>query len=186
VTALWLRDFRARRRSMPEKEALQRARADKRAGKSSSTQAGEFVREEIHHVREGKHGARSTKQAIAIGLSKARRAGVKLPPPGRSAKATTRKSAESASRASRTRRRPSSRRSRAVRRALKREGRSAASPNALSRQASSAARRRSPANRSAAARRAARTKGPQRRRAAARKAARTRQHHATARRRRVS
>ena len=64
---------------MPEKETLQRARADKRAGKASSTQAGEFVREEIHHVREGKHGARSTKQAIAIGLSKARRAGVKLP-----------------------------------------------------------------------------------------------------------
>lgn len=186
MTALWLRDVSARRRSMPEKETLQRARADKRAGKSSSTQAGEFVREEIHHVREGKHGARSTKQAIAIGLSKARRAGVKLPPPGRSAKATTRKSAESASRASRTRRRPSSRRSRAVRRALKREGRSAASRNALSRQAASAARRRSPANRSAAARRAARTKGPQRRRPAAQKAVRTRQHHATARRRRAS
>src|SRR4026208_1793332 len=109
---------------MPEKQTIERARRDKRAGKAPSTQAGEFVREEIHHVREGKHGARSTKQAIAIGLSKARRAGVKLPPPGRSAKATTRKSAESASRASRTRRRPSSRRSRAVRRALKREGRS--------------------------------------------------------------
>src|SRR5258705_1632565 len=66
---------------MPEKETLRRARADKRAGKSASTQAGEFVREEVHHVREGKHGARSTKQAIAIGFSKARRAGVKLPPP---------------------------------------------------------------------------------------------------------
>src|ERR1700736_4403107 len=66
---------------MPERETLERARADKRAGKSPTTQAGEFVREEVHHIREGKHGARSAKQAIAIGLSKARRAGVKLPPP---------------------------------------------------------------------------------------------------------
>ena len=95
---------------MPERETLRRARADKRAGKSPSTQAGEFVREEVHHVREGKHGARSTKQAIAIGLSKARRAGVKLPPP-KGGKASTRRSAASASRsaaarkAARTRRR---------------------------------------------------------------------------------
>jgi uncharacterized protein DUF6496 len=74
---------------MPEKDTVQRARADKRAGKSVSTQAGEFVREEMHHVREGRHGARSTKQAIAIGLSKARRSGVKLPPP-RGGKASTR------------------------------------------------------------------------------------------------
>ena len=155
---------------MPEKETLQRARADKRAGKASSTQAGEFVREEIHHVREGKHGARSTKQAIAIGLSKARRAGVKLPAPGRNAKSTTRKSAASASRASRRRTAPSSRRSRAVRSALKREGRSAALRKALSRQASSAARRRSAASRSAAAR----------------KAARTRERHSTGRRRKAS
>src|SRR5437660_9601633 len=66
---------------MPDKETLERAERDKRAGKSPSTQAGEFVREEIRHVREGKHGVRSTKQAIAIGLSQARRAGVKLPPP---------------------------------------------------------------------------------------------------------
>jgi Family of unknown function (DUF6496) len=156
--AFGLRVVTSRRKRMPEKKTLQRARADKRAGKSPSTQAGEFVREEIHHVREGKHGARSSKQAIAIGLSKARRAGVKLPPPGRNAKSTTRKSAESASRASRRRTRPSSRRSRAVRRALKREGRSAASPKALSRQAASAARRRSAASRSAAARKAARTR----------------------------
>ena len=158
MMALALRDVRARRIGMPEKETLERARADKRAGKSPSTQAGEFVREEIHHVREGKHGARSTKQAIAIGLSKARRAGVKLPPPGRGAKSTTKKSAESASRASRRRTRPSSRRSRAVRSALKREGRNAASRKSLSRQASSAARRRSAASRSAAARKAARTR----------------------------
>src|SRR5882672_4800646 len=137
---------------MPEKETLRRARADKRAGKSASTQAGEFVREEVHHVREGKHGARSTKQAIAIGLSKARRAGVKLPPP-RGGKASTRRSAAAAMHASRKRSRPSAARSRGVRRALKREGH-----RALSRQATSAARRRSPASRSAAARKAARTR----------------------------
>jgi hypothetical protein len=84
---------------MPEQKTLKRARADRRAGKAPTSQAGEFVREEIHHVREGKHGARSTKQAIAIGLSKARRAGVKLPRPPASAKATTKRSAASASRA---------------------------------------------------------------------------------------
>lgn len=72
---------------MPSKSTIQRARADERAGKSPSTQAGEFVREEIHHVREGKHGARSAKQAIAIGLSKARKAGVDLPPPAKGQKA---------------------------------------------------------------------------------------------------
>ncbi|PYR66613.1 MAG: DNA-binding protein [Acidobacteria bacterium] len=171
---------------MPEKETVERARADKRAGKAPSTQAGEFVREEMHHVREGKHGARSTKQAIAIGLSKARRAGVKLKPPGRGAKPKTRRSAASATRAARRHARPSGRRSRAISEALKREGRSAASRKALSRQASSAARRRSAADRSAAARRAARTKGPRERRAAAQKAARTRQRHGTTRRRRAS
>src|SRR5919106_6949102 len=87
---------------VPEQETLERAREAKSEGKAPSTQAGEFVREEIHHVREGKHGARSSKQAIAIGLSKARRAGVKLPPPPRSAKATTKRSAAAASRAGRT------------------------------------------------------------------------------------
>ena len=94
---------------MPEQETLRRARRDKREGKAPSTQAGEFVREEIHHIREGKHGARSTKQAVAIGLSKARRAGVKLPPPPKSAKASTQKSAAAASRAGRRRARPSPR-----------------------------------------------------------------------------
>ena len=143
---------------MPEQETLRRARRDKREGKAPSTQAGEFVREEIHHIREGKHGARSTKQAVAIGLSKARRAGVKLPPPPKSAKASTKKSAAAASRAGRTRARPSPRRSRASLRRLKREGRSAASRKALSRQARAAARRRSAAARSAAARKAARTR----------------------------
>jgi hypothetical protein len=143
---------------MPERETIERARRDKRAGKAPSTQAGEFVREEIHHVREGKHGARSTKQAIAIGLSKARRAGVKLAPPGRSAKASTRKSARSAARAGRAHRRASPRRARAVRKALKRAGRSAASRSALSRQARNAARRRPRASLKAAARKAARTR----------------------------
>src|SRR5436190_11680777 len=127
---------------MLEKETLQRARKDRAAGKSPSTQAGEFVREEIHHVREGKHGARSTKQAIAIGLSKARRSGVKLRPPRR-AKASTKRSAKYASRAARRHARPSTPRARGVRRALKREGRSAASGKNLSRQARGAARRRS-------------------------------------------
>ncbi|HJU45072.1 MAG TPA: DUF6496 domain-containing protein, partial [Vicinamibacterales bacterium] len=114
---------------MPEKETIERARRDKRQGKSPSTQAGEFVREEIHHVREGKHGARSTKQAIAIGLSKARRAGVKLGTP-KNASAATKRSVKSAARAGRKRAKPSRRRSQAMLRRLKREGRSAASRRA--------------------------------------------------------
>jgi hypothetical protein len=162
---------------MPEKETLERAREDKREGKAPTTQAGEFVREEMHHVREGKHGARSTKQAIAIGLSKARRAGVKLPPPPATAEEKTIESAESATRAAKLHARPSPRRSRAIRKALKREPHAAASKKALARQAKSAARRRSAAARSAAARQAVRTKGAEGRRAAARKAARTRQRH---------
>jgi len=143
---------------MPEKATIKRARKDRREGKSPSTQAGEFVREEIDHIREGKHGARSTKQAIAIGLSKARRAGVKLGRPPRSAKASTRKSAASAARAGRSGRKPSPRRSRGVERALEREGRGAASRSALSRQARQAARRRGPKARRASARKAARTR----------------------------
>jgi hypothetical protein len=139
---------------MPEKETVERAQRDKAEGKAPSTQAGEFVREEIHHVKEGKHGARSTKQAIAIGLSKARRAGVKIPRKGASA----RKGAKKAGARKATRKRPSATRSRATRRALRREGRSAASSRALSRQARSAARRRPASKRSAAARKAARTR----------------------------
>lgn len=161
---------------MPERKTVQRARRDRRQGKSPSTQAGEFVREEMHHIREGEHGARSSKQAIAIGLSKARRAGVALPPPksGR-ASARARRSAELAAEAGRhPHRTTSSRRSRAVRSALKREGRAAASHTALSRHAHAAAKQRTSAERSRAARKAARTKGPAERRAAARKAARTR------------
>src|ERR1041385_1374477 len=144
---------------MPEKETLERAKKDKEEGKAPSTQAGEFVREEIEHVREGKHGARSTKQAIAIGLQKARRAGVDLPPPKKGTTSErTRKSAEHAIEEGREHKKPSPRRSRATRQALKREGHSAASPKALSRQASSAARKRSAASRSQAAQKAARTR----------------------------
>ena len=161
--------------SMPEKETIERARHDAAQGKSASTQAGEFVREEIHHIREGKHGARSPKQAIAIGLSKARRSGVKLPAPaaGRASKQTARKAARDVAKG-RRRKRPSARRSRAVRRALRREPRSSASRPALASQAHRAAMRRRPSERSAAAKKAVQTKGPARRRAAARKAARTR------------
>ena len=100
---------------MPDKETLERARKDRKAGKSASTQAGEFVREEIHHVREGKHGARSAKQAIAIGLSKARRAGVRLKAPGRGETSEeTRRGAQRALAAGKQRKSPSPKRSRAM------------------------------------------------------------------------
>jgi hypothetical protein len=144
---------------MPERRTIKRARRDARQGKSPSTQAGEFVREEIHHVREGKHGARSAKQAIAIGLSKARRAGVKLPAPKKgTVSAQTRKQAARDTRKARSRAKPSARRSRAVERALKREPRRSASKQALSRHAKQAARRRTRRDRSQAAKRAARTR----------------------------
>jgi Family of unknown function (DUF6496) len=161
---------------MPEKQTLERANRAKRKGKSPSTQAGEFVREEIHHIREGKHGARSAKQAIAIGLSKARRAGVSLPPPAKGkVSEKTRRSAERAYHmGQRGKTKTSRRRSQSRERVLKREGRSAASRRALAQQTRSAARRRTRAARSAAARRAVRTKGRRGRSAAARKAARTR------------
>jgi Family of unknown function (DUF6496) len=143
---------------MPEKKTITRARRDVRQGKAPSTQAGEFVREEIHHVREGKHGVRSTKQAIAIGLSKARRAGVSLPPP-KSGRARTRKQAARDNRKGQHRAaKPSTRRSRAVLRALKRERRRAVTHRALARQAKQSARRRSRADRQRAAKRAARTR----------------------------
>jgi hypothetical protein len=131
---------------MPWKTTVQKAKEDLRKGKSPTTAAGEFVKEEVEHIRRGKHGARNPKQAIAIGLSKARRAGVPLPPPGKGqAKRSTRRSAQRASEVGQGKRKPRSpsrRRSRAVTRVLKREGRSAASHSALSRQARSAARRR--------------------------------------------
>lgn len=127
---------------MPEKATIEKARNDRRHGKAPSTQAGEFVREEIHHVREGKHGARNAKQAIAIGLSKARKAGVKLAAPpkdkakAKGAKAASHKTAKPRAQSSH---RPSKARSRAATQALKKEGRAAASPKALSRQAKRAA-----------------------------------------------
>jgi Family of unknown function (DUF6496) len=131
---------------MPEKKTIERARRDAREGKAPMTQAGEFVREEMDHIRQGKHGARSTKQAIAIGLSKARRAGVPLPPPkqGRTSP-RTRKQAERdfiKGQSGAGRKKPAAKRSLAVSAALKREGRSAASRTALARQARSAAQQR--------------------------------------------
>ena len=159
---------------MPDEATIQRAAKDRRQGKAPSTQAGEFVREEIEHIRAGKHGARSTKQAIAIGLSKARRAGVKLPAPQAGSSSRTRRQAARDTAAARHPHQPSRRRSRATTQALKREGHAAASKRALSRHAHSAAAKRSAASRSAAARKAARTKGSARRPAAAKKAARTR------------
>lgn len=130
---------------MPEKKTLERARRKKREGKAPSTQAGEFVREEIHHIRSGKHGARSAKQAIAIGLSKARRAGVKLKPPARGhTSKQVRHRAERDYRIGQSGRKqkPMARRARATLTALKREERGAASPEALARQARQSARRR--------------------------------------------
>ncbi len=163
---------------MPEKKTIERARNAKREGKAATTQAGEFVREEIHHIRAGKHGARSAKQAIAIGLSKARRAGVDLKPPKKGE--VSEKTRQSAKRAyevghgAPAKRKPSAKRSRAIHRALEHEGHSAASHLALSRQAHAAAEKRTPSERSAAAKKAARTKGKAGLSAAARKAARTR------------
>src|SRR6187551_967679 len=121
---------------MPEEETIERAREDERQGKSPSTQAGEFVREEIEHIREGEHGARSPEQAIAIGLSKARRAGVKLPPPKRGTQRTKRQAKRDLTKGRTARRRkPSRRRSRATKQALKRESRRSVSRQALSKHA---------------------------------------------------
>lgn len=162
---------------MPEKETLARAKKDEKEGKAPSTQAGEFVREEMDHIREGKHGARSTKQAIAIGLSKARRAGVELPPPKKgkvSKKTSTQAARDSAQGQSDPGRKASPKRSRATVNALRREGRQAASPKALSEQATSSARRRTVASRSRSAKQAVRTKGPAGLKREAQNAARTR------------
>jgi hypothetical protein len=166
---------------MAEKSTTERAKEDTREGNRPSTAAGEFVREEMHHIREGKHGARSTKQAIAIGLSKARRAGVPLEPPGKSqASKRTRESAQRAwevGQGTREPRAPSRTRSRAISRALKREGGRAASKPSLSRQARRSARQRRGTSRSpkvAAQRGAATRVRTGIAREAARKAARTR------------
>jgi len=162
---------------MPAKETIERAQEDAREGKSPSTQAGEFVREEMHHIREGKHGASSTKQAIAIGFSKARRAGVKLPAPSDgkiSAKTSKQADRDYRKGQSHSRRSPSATRSRATSRALNRKGHSAASHQSLSKQAHASARRRGAAARRSSAMKAVRTKGTKGRSQAARRGARTR------------
>ena len=161
---------------MPWKTTLERAEEDKQEGKAPSTQAGEFVREEMEHIRRGKHGARNSKQAIAIGLSKARRAGVELQPPktGTSSNRTRKQAQRDLAKGQTGSRKISRKRSAAGERALKREPRSAASHRALSAQARQAASRRSRASRSAAAKKAARTKGAVGRGQAAKKAATTR------------
>lgn len=166
---------------MPEMDTIERAQEDAREGKSPSTQAGEFVREEMDHIREGKHGASSPQQAIAIGLSKARRAGVNLPPPARgktSAKTSKRAERDYRKGQSHSRRKPSARRSRATSGALKRKGHSAASHQSLSKHAHATARKRGSAARHRSAMKAVRTKGRKGRTAAARKAARTRRTNA--------
>jgi hypothetical protein len=159
---LCVRHFCLHGETMPEKQTLARAKEDKRQGKAASTQAGEFVKEEMDHIREGVHGARSTKQAIAIGLSKARRAGVDLPAPnaGKTSE-TTRKGAErdfARGHGAPARSPASSTRSRATLNALKHEGTEAASPRSLTRHARAASKAHSPAERSATAERAARTR----------------------------
>jgi len=142
---------------MPERETIERAREDAREGKSSSTQAGEFVREEMHHVREGKHGARSPQQAIAIGLSKARRAGVKLGAPKGSA-SLQKKARQDTEAGEHPHHKTSRRRSRATSGALKKESRKSTSHQALSRQAKRSSSKRGKQARSAAAMKAARTR----------------------------
>ena len=161
---------------MPEKATTERAKNDLREGKSPSTAAGEFVHEEVEHIREGKHGARSPQQAIAIGLSKARRAGIPLPPPGKGqAKESTRKSAEREYEKGQEGAEPASpKRSRARERVLQRESHRSATRGALSKQAKTASSKRTSKSRHEAAMKAVATKGKEGLRSAARKAARTR------------
>jgi hypothetical protein len=143
---------------------MKRVKRDVKEGKSASTQAGEFVREEIEHIREGKHGARSAKQAIAIGLSKARRAGVKLPPPNpaTTSKQIVRKARQDSASGSELHQ-PAKKRSRATMAALKRESSGTVSSKALSKQAYSAASRRTKKERSASAKKASATRKRQKR-----------------------
>src|SRR5438552_2563612 len=135
---------------MPERTTVKKSRQAKRSGKAPTTQAGPFVHEEIKHIREGKHGARSTKQAIAIGLSKARRAGVELPPPekGKASEETRRQASRALAKGQKSAAKsPSPTRSRATLTALQHESKEAASHTALSRQASASARKRGRADR---------------------------------------
>lgn len=160
-----------------DQAAMERAKQAEQEGKAPTTQAGEFVREEIHHVRGGKHGARSPEQAIAIGLSKARRAGIELPPPpAEKVGEEVREKAQRDLRKGRAaiKKKPAAKRSLAVSRALKREGRQAASRESLARQTRKAARKRGPAARHRAAMKAVRTKGKGGLQRAAQKATQTR------------
>jgi hypothetical protein len=163
---------------MPTKSTVKKAKRDLSAGKRPSTAAGEFVREEIDHVRKGKHGARSSKQAIAIGLSKARRAGVPLEPPARGrASARTRREATLAYETGQGRRKPrapSARRKRASTRALERESHATASRRALAAQNRSAKSRRSRASRANARKRATGMKGMRRHSGSAKRASASR------------
>src|SRR5579862_5559376 len=162
---------------MPEKSTMERAKEDMREGKSPKTAAGEFIHEEIEHVREGKHGVRSPQQAIAIGLSKARRAGIPVPPPAKGrTKESTRQGAKRdyEKRQSGNDEMPSPRASRAREEVLKHEPRSTVSHQALSRQAKKASQSRSGRERHEAAAKAVRTKGKAELQQAARKAANTR------------
>ena len=160
---------------MPTKQTIEAAKRDKREGKSPSTQAGEFVKAEMDKIRKGEHGARSAKQAVAIGLSEARRAGVELKPPAKGKTSeNTRKNAQREYEKGQRHAPVNPTRSRARIKALKKESTEAASPKALSRQSTTAAKQRSSSDRSRSAKQAARTKGPQERSAASRKAARTR------------
>ena len=144
---------------MPEKKTLERAARDKREGKSASTQAGEFVKEEIENIREGEHGAKSAKQAIAIGLSKARRAGVDLKPPAKGKTSEkTRRSAQQAYSKGQKHEPISKKRSAASEKALQKEPAAAASHAALSRQAHTAAKKRTASERTASAKKAAATR----------------------------
>lgn len=167
---------------MPEEKTRRAVARDKREGKSASTQAGEFVREEIEHVREGKHGVQNTKQAIAIGLSKARRAGIDVEPGDTASPAVKKKARKDIIAKGRKKtaaaKRPAAKRSAGAKKALKtaskKTAKKAVSRTALSKQAKKAASKRTAADRSTAAKKAARTKGPAKRSAAAKKAARTR------------
>ena len=155
---------------MPLTKTIERAKKGKAEGKSASTQAGEFVKEEIDIIRKGKHGARSAKQAIAIGLSKARRAGVDLKPPTKGKTSEkTRRSAEQAYEKGQKHEPVSKTRSIARERALKKESTNAASHTALTRQAHTAAMKRTAAERSASAKKAAKTKDSLKRSVAAKK-----------------
>ncbi len=160
---------------MPDKKTIEAAKRDAREGKSASTQAGEFVHQEIENIRQGKHGARSAKQAIAIGLSEARRAGVKLAPPKKgTVSEKTRQNAKRETEKAKKHQPVSRTRSAASVKALKKEGSEAASPRSLSQQARSAAAKRSAVERSASAKQAVATKGPKDRADAGKKAAKTR------------